>query len=971
MIIANQHKSSVVRISAALLALTALIPPFHARAGADSLFSMPVSAAHLGRGTVSSSGSMDASDVYRYTANTALAGGGQFAFGLSGRPDGDGAWYGAAALPLFYTGAAGIFVKSGTAASGALGFSLANYYEDYRFGIGGHLALLKSGISRSGTNYFWAPGVDLRVDPYDAFSARAYYTSAGLPLTARNSPILSRLPDQYGVIANFRPLSGAQTFWGADMGIGAQKTGYDPLLLGVSAEIGLGRTLFARAGYETPVNAPAGLGGISAGAGLLIRNAGANFGYRFGETLEGGGTWAFDAKIQIEAIKKRNVDDNLALAWDRYGQNRLKMASLYSSRVLAGDSAHWNAQALRAKAEAGYRRDKGRDVAIIYGGNSRGVVIPYPPDPDALGGISRHAAVVAELRKAWPRHFAIDVGNMMSEHNHELKVELVASYYDMVNFDAIAPGEGELAMGPWKFMEAQKRELPIVITNLHDNDQNKTGIWSSLLMSSHGYSVYMLNLLCGSVLSDSATFDFGLNIPAMRQLLATDRGANADMRIAVVHGSLDEIRKVAAVLPEIDVIIAGSLEERFDTPLLLGNTYVLSAGSENRFAGCFTMRTGRAGLRENAARGGPRVTVTNKLYPIYQSISPDPGVEEITKLVSVAVPPPDTSLRGLRVTGVIPHLAQRTGGRTDAFIKIAEAMKEHPLGPGLPNLRRPAFSPANNRAAVIYGNQNAGALGLIDLHTMSGITAAKGRNVTEAAFSPADGFLYYIEADSGKTAGAIYKTKRYMYEAITVIPSDSAERRDLHISEDGASILYCAKDENGRWHIYASDSSAAAPPVQLTHGNAGHRLPRLSRNGKRAAYLSDRTSFGGQMDLWTFQRDGTPHKQLTFNANVRDFTWADDDQTIYFSSGANMTEICGISVDGTAAEKLVEPPKNAPKSWSEHTPRFIRYKNEPMIVYTRESADGSKRIHWYNINSKKDEKLHKFEGTNEWLGEGW
>jgi hypothetical protein len=988
-----RDKNVIFRIALVLLILAVSIPLFHIHAAdAGSSLFMPVSAAHLGRGAVSTSGAMDASDVYRYTANSALAGGGQFLIGQTETADGIRGWYGVAVLPVFYSSAVGIFAKSGMTADGsyaapdAVGVSLAKYYNEYGFGFGGHFAFLESDISRNGTNRFGALGADLRIDPAAAFSARAYYLNAGIPMRLRSSSITERLDDQYGVVVNYYPIRSTQDFWGVDLGVGAQKTGRDAVVLGTSAEFGVNRQFFARVGYENAVDREPDVSGLSMGLGLLVGGLGADYGYRFG-TAGDGGVWAVNARLHIERLKRRDVDGNLALARRYFSKKRYRKASLYSRRVLALDSAQWSARAMQVRSDAEVRREKGREIAIIYGGNSRGVVIPYPPSPDALGGISRHAAVVSALRKAWPRHFAIDVGNMMSAENHLLKVEMAAAYYDVANFDAIAPGEGELAMGPWKFMEAQRRALPIVITNLHDNDPKKSGIWSSLLMSSKGYSVYLLNLICGSVLSDSATFDFGLDIGTLRSFLASERGSGADLRVAVVHGNLDEIKKIAKALPEINIIIAGSLKERFDMPLIVGDTYILSAGSENRFAGCFTIRLDenrRGGSVDDSADSadirtvwnpGSRIVGTNRLYPICQSVVPDSAVENITRLVSASIIVEESRqfMVPVRTAGVIPHLSERGDGEVGAFIKAMESRKEYPLSEGIANARRAAFSPAANRAAFIHGDTARlnGTLRMVDLGAMNSVTVSSGRNVMEAAFSPASGFLYYIAADSGSLAGAIYKTKIYMYDAIPVVPSDGTVRRDLSVSEDGASLLFCSQDKDGRWHIYAVDSSAATAPVRLTGGGADHRYPRLSPNGRYTAYLSNRTGFGGQMDLWVFERNSTAHRQLTFSANVRDFSWGDDSETVYFSSGVNMTEISRVGVKETAAVRLIPPPQNTAKTWSENTPRFIRYNGAPMVVYTKEFIDGSKRIFWYDINTGNNEKLYTAGDHNEWLGEGW
>ncbi|MDR2577644.1 MAG: hypothetical protein LBC70_02395 [Chitinispirillales bacterium] len=652
-----------------LMLLCAPATLFHARAqeivesDRAVMLALPPSAALLGRGTVSSFGAMNASDIYRFTTNSAFADGTQFILGQTAQNGGERNIYGAAALPVFYTGTLGFFAQNVSSeihgASTSFGFSLAKYSSEYRYGVGGHLSLLRSGVF-DGADYYTAFGVDFRIDPSDALSARTYYISSGVPLS---SSVDDMFADQYGFIMNYSVLRGRSDFWGLDLGAGAQKTWDVPLILGASAELNAGGRFFARLGYENSVGGEPNISRLNAGLGFLIGGFGIDGAYSRGWGGGSGEVYAVNAKYHIESLKKRNAADNFALAQKYFERGRFQRSSLYSNRTLALDSTQWNAQALLYRSEMEFRRERWNDIAIIYGGNARGMVVPFPPSLDALGGLSRYAAVVESLRETYPVNFTVDVGNILSSENNQLRVELAAVYYDLMNFDMIAPGKGEIEMGPFHFAAAQKRRLPFVMTNLNDNDSEQSGIWSTLMLTNDGYSVYMINLLDRSAIGDNVRLNFDIDVGNIRSLLTGRNAAGADLRVAVIHGNLEEIKRLAAALPELHVIIAGSLEERFETPLRVGQTLIVSAGAENRFVGCLAISFDNPKNRRN------RASITNRLYPVFQDIAPHPAVESATGLVSAAIKVErsgESDRIPVRVRGVISHLSERGDG-TQAF----------------------------------------------------------------------------------------------------------------------------------------------------------------------------------------------------------------------------------------------------------------------------------------------------------------
>jgi hypothetical protein len=1023
----NRARAAVI-LSAALL-LSASLPRFAAFAadgvyfGANagerplSFLALPASAAALGRGSVSASGALDASDALRFPANTALAGGGQFFLGVGAEGEAR-ALFAAAALPIFRDGALGVFTQSVPSAAfvapNMLGVSFAKYFPEYSYGFG-----FSASFNR---NDFWgeeelygAFGADFRFDPAEFLSGRVYFSGAGMPIYGANA-FNRRFAEQYGLIMNCGSYLDEEDFWKANIGIGVRKNtwggqfeagsgaefiagGRYIMRLGWEAPFGSifrawelawdGVEYFMRHGYETPsaIDWRGIFLGWGAGLGIRLNGFGADAACRLGE---GGVSWAANATFEVEEMKKRSAEANLALARVHYAGERFGKSRLYAARAMSEDTALWGAGPLYVKSEEELRRRAEGAVAFIYGGNSQGTVVPYPPSPEALGGLSRYAALVASLRRSYPVNFTVDVGNLLSAGKDAHRVEFAGGYYDAAKFDVLAPGAGELSMGAAKFAAAVRGKTPIIITNLNDNDAAATGIRGSVLLTNGGYTVYLINIVAGTVPDNGGVgnIDLSYNPEALKTQLSKGQAAGADLRMAVVHGTLDEVKRLTGELSdELDVVIAGSLEQRLDTPIKVGKTLIVSAGAENKFVGCLFVKfsgakkavkkgkavTAAAPARGGARRSGPRVksrfTAENALFPVGQEIEPDPAVENITKFVraAIVVDRADGPIIRTRVRGVVAHLSDRGAG-PQPFLKAAQSKSELPLGGDILYCRRPLLSSAGNRAAFIFGKpaDKNGKLRMIDLEKNTSKTVSSGKNVLDAAFSPTDGFIYYIEADSGGDMGAIRKTKMYMNDAFTVLEPGAALRGDLHISSDGTTLLFASKYKGGKWDIYALDTSGKAAPVRLTDGKADHRFPRISPDGRYVAYISNRTGFGGKMDLWVYDRTTVEHAQLTVNTDVQGFTWGDDSEAIYFSAGANLLEICRVDMKYGLIRNIIPHPQGAVKTWSESAPMFMRYNDEPMLVYTRIYADGRRHIYWYDINRALDVKMYAVGEFNEW-----
>lgn len=176
----------------------------------------------------------------------------------------------------------------------------------------------------------------------------------------------------------------------------------------------------------------------------------------------------------------------------------------------------------------------------------------------------------------------------------------------------------------------------------------------------------------------------------------------------------------------------------------------------------------------------------------------------------------------------------------------------------------------------------------------------------------------------------VFSSNRSGSFALWRISADGGEPHPLEVGTENAADPAISRQGNLLaytqilWdtNIYKIDlprtkAEKAGSPVRLIASTRMDRNPRLSSDGKRIVFESNRT---GSYEIWTADSDGTNEKQLTFfrGPDTKSACWSPDGRQIAFISRADgRANLYTINVEGLPPQRLSGGSLNcAAPSWS-------------------------------------------------------
>jgi hypothetical protein len=901
---------------------------------------LPRSARVLGRGSASSPGATDATDLPDHTATTALADRYRFSYTHLEWLMGMRKEYLGAIFPVLdvctFGGYAQLFTPGRFDHARDIDEQPSDpHYIEYSIGASCARAFLRDQLSAGCAIAFVesrieelagrtvSGSLDLRYAPFSFISTHLAATSFGKAVSYSGA-VAESMPAQIEWSVLLKPLPAdhpLKKVFDFDVGLGIRKTSDEPVIAGISTEAATGVYFRLRAGYEYTKGRSPSINGLSLGAGVNVAVFKFDAGWRY-LSKEFGPVWALSLGYEREELKKRTAEEYYGIAEKHYRKGRSTLCVLFAKRALRLDPNMWKAHALISRVNSDLLRSKRREIAIIYTGNALGD-FTVPIEEGAPGGFARQAAVIAALRGQFPLSVTIEAGNILTPQLQQPRLSFVGSYLDYINHDAVGCGGGELVYGMTKILNATDGHRRLICSNALSTPVN---VVRHRIIEREGYRFFVASYINPSIVPEAA-----------RPLLVPFDGdeirqaaKGCDLRILIAHDTWEGVRELASRLSGIDIIICGSLEQRFPSPMKAGSCILLSAGSRGRYVGDLVVR-----FDENRKVIG----MDNRLIPLQSVIAPDTAVaRKIAAFATTAEEPPPSGVRQ-PVDGTFVFTSDRDG-KAEIYLKVIDRMAEFPLTRTIADTcDRPVLSFAAGMIACRSSTDSCRRLLVMRTDGGDPHMVADSLQVRDAAFTPDGLWLYFAAAPRGYTVTDLYRVKPEGGPVFPMIAWPQATETAPVFSSDGSMMVF-GSDRDGSMQLYLTNP-ACEEPLRITDDAANHTSPAFSPDGAFIAYLSDATNFRGRRDLWLFEREGGTHRRITQRSDVKEYCWLSDSRTIVYTMGAMTDELASVNVMNYRFRKLISV--DSVKTWHERAPQTVRFEGRETIIYVRYYPEENER----------------------------
>jgi len=276
-------------------------------------------------------------------------------------------------------------------------------------------------------------------------------------------------------------------------------------------------------------------------------------------------------------------------------------------------------------------------LVILHVNDTHGLLLPYDTEEAKdMGGIARMATRIKEIRKENEgRTLVLHAGDIFSRGDlltvhYGGKINLMAMAE--AGYDALTPGNGDFYFGAENLMhQTAQAKFAVLLANVFYKENGKRLFPPYVIKEMAGVKIAILGL--GFIrLSHPSGWPLDLKDPVetAREYLPILQD-KADIVIALTHIGLNEDKRLAAAVPEIDIIVGGHSHSKVDIPLRIpggdgkGDVIVVQAGDYGKYLGRLDVH-----LRSDESGKYNVVGVEGKLLPIDSHVRED---EEVANLL--------------------------------------------------------------------------------------------------------------------------------------------------------------------------------------------------------------------------------------------------------------------------------------------------------------------------------------------------
>lgn len=817
----------------------------------------------------------------------------------------------------------------------ALGLAYGGTLWRDRVGAGGRLDLIRSTLDGTSANGYAINGAlifmlvsDLRV------AAVLNNLSHGIKYGSSPQSPTEPLPLNLGVELG-KPLLGSR--WSGNIGFAKGNDGL--LRYYAGAEWRLIRYLVVRSGYEGS-SRDRELGawsGLSAGLGVKYDRITLDYGYKAMGPL--GAYHAFTLSYSRKSHFRPRDEVLLERAQEKFRKGQYHRSLSLARAAIAANPYNFKAQALAQKLQLEIDRLDETAVTLAYTANTGGGLASAWKDGHPIGGLPRRKTKLMQLKAAQGKVFILDAGSLNVLSPAPEKEKFVFGAYARMPYDAVNLGAPEIRL----VAGGLDPRLPFLSSQAPFEGAGGLVKGLKSFPLKRGGEVMVLGAIDPKAMP--AKMKEAAAVEQVAEAVRRQTGPAKDRRILVLllHASLPEAYKLAAKVPELDVIILSGEAQVLGMPMKSGKTLICSPGLGATHVGELTLQLDKDG-RIRSFR--------HSLLPLDASVPEDEEMRKFLEPVTIdpnkfALDAYDSDFRAQVIAYVRAPEPDADGGAL--FLKDLRTGREYPVPvPGL-HCARPILAYGRNRMAFTGEDASAArevyafepGVDRLDTLTRMGGRAGAIRWIL------GDNAMLAAYAKDGRTE--LYRIDPWSREVRNLTRGRFGDIDGFDMNQIGDRLALNARDEKGAT-LWVTNAEMAAP-VAVATDRAFLGSPRWNPAGDRLAFLA--ASGDGFGELRVFDFAANKLITATRESRVRSFSWSVDGKRLLYSAGVNVADINSFSLDSLSLSKVTAAPAS-PRNEDNPSPKMLGDREGVMF----EAADGNgRRILWMDAETGREAVL--------------
>lgn len=278
--------------------------------------------------------------------------------------------------------------------------------------------------------------------------------------------------------------------------------------------------------------------------------------------------------------------------------------------------------------------NKMTNMTIVYSNDILGELDNCGCSEGQFGGLPRKAAAFNGIRQAAPHAVHLDAGNLFFQKTPQndiersqmvMKAEYIVKAYNTIGCEALNIGQTDLLLGVNVLQQLQHQALfPFVSSNIFYRATGEPVFKQYSICQVDGLKIGILGV-CPPDAPHAESIVIADPADAAREALKTIEG-QSDMVILLSTCGKETDKRLAALFPEVRIIVSGNTDSNTSTGNIDADTAIVSSKKQGQCLGRLDVA-----VKQSPFASAASLTFNNTLIPLNDALTGDSHIAEMVK----------------------------------------------------------------------------------------------------------------------------------------------------------------------------------------------------------------------------------------------------------------------------------------------------------------------------------------------------